>query len=154
VFLSEEVNVVLMQFDPIRDFDRLVQQAWGRPREGLPAAMPMDAFRHGDTFVVHFDLPGVDPASIDLSVDRNTLTVTAERHWEPVEGDQVVARERQQGTFSRQLLLGDGLDTENIHASFDTGVLTITIPIAERARPRKIEVEATSSQQSITTQSG
>jgi HSP20 family protein len=147
------VNVVLMQFDPLREFDRLFQQAWGQPREGLPAAMPMDAFRHGDTFVVHFDLPGIDPASIDLSVDRNTLTVTAERHWAPVEGDQVVARERQQGKFSRQLLLGDALDTDNIHASYDGGVLTITIPVAERARPRKIEVAATPSQQSITAQS-
>jgi HSP20 family protein len=101
----------------------------------------MDAYRHGDTVVVHFDLPGVDPNSIDIEFERQALTVTAERSWRPVEGDQLLAAERIHGRFQRQLLLGDGLDIEKMHASFEHGVLTITIPVAEKAKPRKIEVE-------------
>jgi HSP20 family protein len=100
----------------------------------------MDAYRHGDRFVVHLDLPGVDPASLDLAVEQNVLTIKAERHWQPVEGDQVVANERRQGIFTRQLFLGNNLDTEKIHATYEAGVLTVTIPVAERAKARKIAI--------------
>jgi HSP20 family protein len=142
---------MLMRFDPFREFDRVFEQSFGMARQ---AAMPMDAYRHGDTFVVHLDLPGVDPGSIDLSIEQNVLTISAERHWEPVEGDQVIASERRQGTFSRQLFLGDGLDGDGVHASYEHGVLTVTIPIAERAKPRKIEVaRGESGQQQIETTS-
>lgn len=128
---------MLMRFDPMREFDRMFEQAWSQTRQ---ASIPMDAYRHGDSFVVNLDLPGVDPASIDVSVERNAVTVTAERHWQSVEGDQVVASERRHGTFTRQLFLGDGLDTDRIHASYENGVLTVTIPVAERAKPRRVEV--------------
>jgi HSP20 family protein len=110
----------------------------------------MDAYRHGDSFVVNLDLPGVDPNSIDLTVERNSLTISAERHWEPVEGDQIIASERRQGSFTRQLLLGDGLDADRIHASYENGVLTVTIPVAESAQPRKIEVESEPRKEAIT----
>jgi HSP20 family protein len=130
---------MLMRFDPLREFDRVFDQAWSQTRQ---ASVPMDAYRHGDSFVIHLDLPGVDPASIDLTVERNALTIAAERHWQPVEGDQVVASERRQGSFSRQLFLGDGLDTAKIHATYESGVLTVTIPIADRAKPRRIAVNS------------
>src|SRR5689334_10907363 len=128
---------MLMRFDPLREFDRVFDQAWSQTRQ---AAVPMDAYRHEDTFVVNLDLPGVDPASIELTVERNALTITAERHWEPIEGDQVLATERRHGTFSRQLFLGDGLDTDKIEASYENGVLTLTVPVADRAKPRRIAV--------------
>jgi len=137
----------LMRFDPMREFDRVFEQAWSQTRQ---ASMPIDAYRHGDSFVVSFDLPGVDPTSIDLTVERNSLTISAERHWEPVEGDQVVASERRQGTFTRQLALGDGLDTESIHATYENGVLTLTVPIAERSKPRRIEVASGQQQEALT----
>jgi HSP20 family protein len=91
----------------------------------------------------------VDARSIDLTVERNALTITAERHWQPVEGDQVIASERRQGTFTRQLFLGDGLDTDRIHATYENGVLTVTVPIADRAKPRRIEVSGESRRQAI-----
>jgi HSP20 family protein len=109
----------------------------------------MDAYRHGDSFVVHLDVPGVEASSIELSVEQNVLTISAERHWQPVEGDQVVANERRQGTFTRQLFLGNALDAERIHATYENGVLTLTIPVAERAKPRKIEVASESRQDAI-----
>jgi HSP20 family protein len=138
---------MLMRFDPLREFDRVFDQAWSQARQ---AAIPMDAYRHGDSFVVNLDLPGVDPNSVDLTVERNSLTISAERHWEPVEGDQVVASERRQGSFSRQLLLGDGLDVDRIHASYENGVLTVTIPVAASAKARKIEVESEPHREAIT----
>jgi HSP20 family protein len=128
----------LLRFDPFREIDRMVDHALSQARR---PSFPMDAYRHGDTVVVHFDLPGVDPASIDLEFDRQALTVTAERAWRPIEGDQVLATERVHGKFQRQILLGDGLDPEHMHASYEHGVLTVTIPISERAKPRKINVE-------------
>jgi HSP20 family protein len=100
----------------------------------------MDAYRRGEAFLVHFDLPGVDPSTIDLTVEQNTLTVTAERTWFPAEGDELVITERPQGTFSRQLLLGASLDTERITARYDQGVLTISIPVAEQSKARKVQV--------------
>ncbi len=128
---------MLMRFDPLREFDRVFDQAWSQTRQ---ASVPMDAYRHNDTFVINLDLPGVDPNSIDLTVERNALTISAERHWQPVEGDEVIATERRHGTFRRQLMLGDGLDTDNIHATYESGVLTLTVPVADRAKPRRIQV--------------
>lgn len=126
-----------MRFDPFRELDRLASQAAGG---GRPPAMAMDAYRHGDSFVVHFDLPGVDPSSIDLTVEKNVLTVSADRRWQPTEGDEVVVAERPQGTFSRQLFLGEGLNPDRIEARYDNGVLTIFVPVAEQAKPRKVEI--------------
>jgi HSP20 family protein len=127
---------VLMRFEPFRALDRIVEQAESTRR----AAMPMDAYRQGDRFTVQFDLPGVDPGEIELTVEQNVLTVRAQRTWRPGEDHEVIAAERPQGTFTRQLFLGDSLDAENIQATYDRGVLTLTIPVAERAKPRKVEV--------------
>ncbi|SFN90917.1 HSP20 family protein [Pseudonocardia ammonioxydans] len=140
---------MLMRTDPFRVLDRMAQQAFDAPGGtwSRPAAMPMDAWRHGEEFVVEFDLPGIDPDAIDLSVERTTLTVKAERR--PRAGEQpeeMVASERAYGVFSRQLLLGDGLDTERIRASYDAGVLRLRIPVAESARPRTIAIESGTSQ--------
>ena len=129
-----------MRFDPFRELDRLAQQTTGGSR--LPV-MAMDAYRHGDSFVVHFDLPGVDPSSIDLTVEKNVLTVSAERRWQPAQGDDIVVAERPQGSFSRQLFLGEGLDAERIEARYDNGVLTVSVPVAEKAKPRKVEINTT-----------
>ena len=134
----------LIRFDPFREFDRMFDQALNQARQ---PSFPMDAYRHGDTIVVHFDLPGVDPSSIDIEYERQALTVSAERSWRPTEGDQLLAAERVHGKFQRQILLGEGLDTEHLKASFEHGVLTVTIPVAERAKPRKIDVEITGSEQ-------
>jgi len=142
---------MLMRFDPFREVDRVFEQAFSQARQ---ASIPMDAYRHEDSFVIHLDLPGVDPDSIDLTVERNVLTVSAERHWQPVEGDQVIATERRQGTFSRQLFLGDGLDADRIHATYEAGVLTVTIPVAPSAKPRKIEVANEPRQRAIEATAG
>ena len=130
--------MLLRTTDPFRDFDRLTQQLLGTTNR--PAVMPMDAWREGDRFVIEFDLPGVSRDSIDLDVERNVLTVRAER--KPVMGDQtqMLAAERPTGTFSRQLFLGESLDTDRIEATYDVGVLTLRIPVAEKAKPRKITV--------------
>ena len=128
---------MLMRWDPFRELDRLTEQLTARPAF---RQFPMDAYRRGDQFFVHFDLPGVDPASIELTVERNVLTVKAERDWRPAEGDEVLVAERPRGSFSRQLFLGDTLDGERVQASYDQGVLTLTIPVAERAKARKVEV--------------
>jgi HSP20 family protein len=134
----------LIRFDPFREFDRMFDQAVNQARQ---PSFPMDAYRHGDTIVVHFDLPGVDPSSIDIEYERQALTVSAERSWRPTEGDQLLAAERVHGKFQRQILLGEGLDTEHLKANYEQGVLTVTIPVAERAKPRKIDVEITGSEQ-------
>ena len=126
---------MLMRFDPFREFDRLTDQLWGG-RGG----MPLDAYRKDDTFLVHFDLPGVDPGSIELTIEKNVLTVTAKRDWQHDDGVQVIASERPQGTFSRQLFLGDTLDTDHVDASYEHGVLTVRVPVAEQAKPRKVEI--------------
>lgn len=129
--------MLLRTTDPFRDFDRLTQQLLGTTNR--PAVMPMDAWREGDRFVIEFDLPGVSPESIDLDVERNVLTVRAERV--AANGDwQMLASERTRGAFSRQLVLGDNLDLDRIEASYDAGVLRLLVPVAERAKPRKIEV--------------
>lgn len=131
---------MLMRSDPFRELDRLTEQVFGT--RSRPAVVPMDAYRDGDRLVVHFDLPGVDPSQVDLSVERNVLTVTAERQWRPNEDQQVLAAERPQGTFQRQLFLGEGLDLDRVEASCTDGVLTLAIPVAEQAKPRKVEVSA------------
>ena len=133
---------MLMRFDPFREIDRVSQMLSQQGSGRVSSSMPMDAYREGDTFVVRFDLPGVDPESIDLTVEKNVLTVRAERRWEPREGQDVVIAERPQGTFTRQIFLGESLDAENVSASYDHGVLTLMIPVAEQAKPRKVEVHA------------
>jgi len=134
---------MLMRTDPFRDFDRLAQQIWGSGTTSRPAVMPMDAWREGDTFVVEFDLPGVSPETLDIDVERNVLTVKAERTRR--NGDwEILASERPTGLFSRQLVLGDNLDLENVSADYDAGVLRLRIPVAEKAKPRKIEVSTKS----------
>jgi|SoiMethySBSTD1v2_1073268.scaffolds.fasta_scaffold520515_3 HSP20 family protein len=133
---------MLMRFDPFREIDRVSQMLSQQGSGRVSSSMPMDAYREGDSFVVRFDLPGVDPASIDLTVEKNVLTVRAERSWEPSEGQDVVIAERPQGTFTRQIFLGESLDAENVSASYDHGVLTLMIPVAEQAKPRKVEVQA------------
>jgi len=126
--------------DPFRELDRLAQQVLGANGTlARPAVMPMDAWRDGDTFHVEFDLPGVNPDSVDLAVERNVVTVKAERPPRASDAD-LIAAERPRGVFSRQLILGDNLDTEHITASYDTGVLTLQIPVAEQAKPRKISI--------------
>ncbi|GHF64810.1 hypothetical protein GCM10010218_52830 [Streptomyces mashuensis] len=129
---------MLMRTDPFRELDRLTQQLLGTPAH--PAAMPMDAYRDGDTFVIELDLPGVTPESIDLDVERNVLTVRAERRPSVGEGVETVVAERPAGTFSRQVFLGETLDTERIDAVYEAGVLRLRIPVAEHAKPRKITI--------------
>jgi HSP20 family protein len=134
---------MLMRTDPFRELDRLTQQVLGNNTGtwSRPTAMPMDAYREGDRFVVAFDLPAVSPEAIELDVERNVLTVKAERR--PITTEEQVemqVAERPLGVFSRQLFLGDTLDTENIEAGYEAGVLTLRIPIAERAKPRKIAI--------------
>jgi HSP20 family protein len=128
---------MLMRTDPFRDFDRLAQNVLGTAAR--PAVMPMDAWREGDSFIVEFDLPGVDPDSLDLDVERNVLTVHARRPA-PDANREMVSAERPRGVFSRQLFLGETLDTDRIEASYNGGVLRLTIPVAEKAKPRRIEI--------------
>jgi HSP20 family protein len=133
---------MLLRSDPFRDLDRLSQQVLGNlGTTARPTAMPLDAWREGDTFHIELDLPGVDPDSIDLDVERNVLTVRAERPLRANDADLMIA-ERPRGVCSRQLFLGDALDTERVHASYDAGVLSLQIPVAERAKPRKIAVSS------------
>ena len=130
--------MVLVRTDPFRDLDRLTQQMWGTLAR--PTAMPIDAYQGGDAFVVHFDLPGVDPDTVDLNVERNVLTVRAERPAPDAMDADLLVAERPHGVFSRQLFLGDSLDLEKISATYDAGVLTLRIPVAEEAKPRRIEI--------------
>jgi HSP20 family protein len=135
-----EVETMLMRTDPFRELDRLTQQVFGTSGTlARPSVMPMDAWREGDTFFVEFDLPGVKADSIDLDVERNVVTVKAERP-ERASDAELIAAERPRGVFSRQLILGDNLDTEHITAGYDAGVLMLKIPVAEKAKPRKISV--------------
>src|SRR5438105_10329442 len=126
---SQEGITMLMRYDPFRELDRFTDQIFGN--QARTPYMPMDAIRHGNALEVRFDVPGVAPDSIECTVERNVLTVKADRAWWPAEGDEVLARERPQGTYSRQLLLGDALDAERVEAGYENGVLTVTIPVAE-----------------------
>jgi len=144
--------MMLMRTDPFRELDRLTQQFFGGASTpgtwSRPTPMPLDAYRQGDQYIVSFDLPGVSPDAIDLDVERNVLTVKAERR-QPELGEDVEMQvsERPLGVFSRQLFLGDTLDPDRIEASYEAGVLTLRIPIAEQAKPRKIAVAAAESGQ-------
>ena len=142
---------MLMRTDPFRDLDRFAQQVFGTAGTwSKPSAMPMDAYRAGDEFVVCFDLPGVDPDAIELDVERNVLTVKAERRPLPTGDDvRMQVSERPLGVFSRQLFLGDTLDTEHITAGYEAGVLTLRIPVAEKAKPRRIEIAGTGERKEI-----
>jgi HSP20 family protein len=140
----EVKSTMLMRTDPFRELDRLTQQVFGTVAH--PALMPMDAWRDGDTFHIEFDLPGVRADSIDLDVERNVLTVRADRPSR--DGSvELIANERPTGVFSRQLILGDNVDLDKISASYHDGVLALEVPVAEKAKPRKIAVEGSNGQQ-------
>jgi HSP20 family protein len=139
---------MLMRTDPFRDLDRLTERVFGTAAR--PAAMPIDAYREGENFIVEFDLPGVSPDSIDLTVERNVLTVHATRH-RTARGEQqeMLVGERPHGVFSRQLFLGESLDTDRIQARYADGVLTLHIPVAEQAKPKKVTIQAGGQEQTI-----
>ena len=127
-----------ISYDPFNQLDELRDRLLSGGR--TPLSFPMDAYRRGDEFFVHLDLPGAQPDTVDVTVENQVLTVTAERRFEQREGDEFIVSERPQGRFSRQLRLGSAIDTEKIAASYDDGVLTLTLPVSERARPRQIKV--------------
>ena len=117
---------------------------------GAPRSVPMDAYRRGDQFLIHLDLPGVDPDAIELTAEQNVLTIRAERRFELEDGDELLITERPQGSFTRQLILGESLDTNRLEADYDQGVLTLRIPVAEAAKPRRVEItKSGGGQQSI-----
>jgi HSP20 family protein len=140
---------MLMRFDPFEELDRVFEQVRGARG---PRTMPLDAYRKGDAFHVDVDLPGVRPDSIEVTVEKNVLTVRAERHWSDENGEAVVC-ERPQGAFTRQLFLGDGLDTTHVQASYENGVLHLRVPVAEEAKPRRVEVSSSPKAEAITTAS-
>jgi HSP20 family protein len=145
--------MTVLRFDPFQEFDRLSRQMLGSGRG--PRSMPMEAYRRGEQFFIHLDLPGVDPDDVQLTVERNVVAVRAERRPLWREGDEVLVDEAPQGSFGRQLFLGDNLDAGRLKASFDQGVLTLTIPVAERAKPRRIQVSTRSrGPQSVETTGG
>ena len=141
---------MLLRFDPWRDFDRLTDGLFTGTSARL--GLPIDAYRRGDEFVVHFDLPGFDPDSIDLTVDDNYLTVKAERHFEPGEDTEVIVSERPQGRYVRRIFLGEALDVDKLEAHYDRGVLTVIVPVAESAKPRRIEIEAVDQPKALETE--
>jgi HSP20 family protein len=131
---------MLMRFDPFRDLDRLQGALWPR----VPPTAAMDAFRQGGELVVLFDLPGMDPSSIEVTVEHNVLSVRAERRAPEIPDEDVIVCERPQGTFTRQVFLGEALDTTRVRATYDQGVLEVRVPVAEEAKPRRIEIESAS----------
>jgi HSP20 family protein len=138
---------MLMRTDPFRELDRLTQQVFGTAAR--PVAMPMDAYRQGDHFYVHFDLPGIQPDSIELTAEQNVLTVRAERA--PMRSSEVemIVSERPYGTFTRQVFLGETLDADKISADYTAGVLTLTIPVREAAKPRSIQITSNDRRQAV-----
>jgi HSP20 family protein len=134
--------VVTISFDPFRELDRLSQMLGGMSGGRGPHGMPMDLYRSGDHYVINVDLPGVDPGSIDVSVEGNTLTIRAERTLRAEGEAQWLAQERLPGSFMRQLSLDESLDVDAIHANYEHGVLSMTIPVSAQAQPRKIQVES------------
>lgn len=145
--------MALVRSDPFRDVDRFLQQLWSAQQTGpRPMAMPMDAYRKGDSFLLQLDLPGVTPDSIELTVEDNVLTIAAERPAPPKgDGVESVIAERTFGTFTRQVVLGKTLDSERIEASYEGGVLTVAIPVAEQAKARRIEVAVGSDHKQLAT---
>ena len=139
---------MLMRTDPFRELDRLTQQVLGTTAR--PAAMPMDAWRHGDSFYICLDLPGINPDSIDLTVEQNVLTVRAERAPAQPDGAELLIAERPYGTYTRQVFLGETLDADKIAADYAAGVLTLTIPVHENAKPRNIQVTRSDRKQAVT----
>jgi HSP20 family protein len=135
---GKEGDPMLMRTDPFRELDRLTQQLLGT--NARPVALPMDAYRDGDMFVVQFDVPGTSLDSIDITVEQNVLTVHAERPGVRGDGVELIVSERSSGTFSRQVFLGETLDAENVEADYTAGVLTLRIPVREAAKPRKISI--------------
>jgi HSP20 family protein len=145
--------MTIIRFDPFRDLDRFAQELFGAGR--APHGIPMEAYRRGDTFYVHFDLPGTNPNDVEVTTERNVVSVRAMRESPRQEGDELLIDERPHGKFSRQLVLGENLDGEHMQANYDQGVLTLTIPVAEQARPRRVEVAAqSSSPQPVGTKAG
>jgi len=142
----------VLRFDPFRDIDRLTEQLLGSPAgtSRAPRFMPMDLYKSGETYVLHADLPGVDPGSVDVNVDNGTLTIKAERSLPAEQGVEWITSERFTGTYMRQLALGEGIDADRIDATYDNGVLTVTLPVAERAKPRRISVGGGSGPKTIT----
>jgi HSP20 family protein len=132
----------VLRFDPFRDFDRVTEQLLGVPSGSAraPRFMPMDLYRSGDHYVLHADLPGIDPGSVDVNVENNTLTIKAQRSERTEEGVQWITSERFAGAYMRQIALGDGIDADKISATYANGVLTVTLPVAERAKPRKVSI--------------
>lgn len=137
--------VMLMRTDPFREFDRLTQQVLGTMAR--PAAMPMDAYRQGDAFYIHLDLPGIQLDSIDLTVEQNVLTIRAERAGSQPDGAELIVAERPAGVFTRQVFLGETLDPEHMSADYTAGVLTLSIPVRESAKPRKVEITSQDAKQ-------
>jgi HSP20 family protein len=137
---------MVLSFDRFRDFDRLANEMFGGMTGSPTVAMPMDLYRSGDHFVLHCDLAGVDPDSVDINVDNRVLTIRAERSARTDTDVQWLRRERTIGTFERKLSMGDGLDLDKITATWQQGVLTLTIPVAERAKPRRIQINADNDQ--------
>lgn len=145
--------MALVRSDPFRELDRLAQQLWATDGRSRSAAlsMPMDAFRKGEVFLVQMDLPGVRPEGIELTVEDNVLTVKADRPSPTTtDGVETLVAERPYGTFTRQMFLGDNLDVERIEANYEAGVLTLTIPVAPHAKPRRIEVSVAREREPIT----
>ena len=140
---------MLMRSDPFRELDRLTQSLTGAV---APSVAPMDAYRRAT--VVHIDLPGFDPSAVEVTAEQNVLTVSAERGWQPEENAQVIAWERPQGKFSRQLFLGESLDTDHVAASYEHGVLTLRIPVSEQAKPRRIEISGQGKHEAIQATAG
>lgn len=133
----------MLRFDPFRDFDRMTEQLLGVPSGSAraPRFMPMDLYRSGDHYVLHADLPGVDPGSVDVSVENGTLTIKAQRSERSGHEVQWIASERFTGSYLRQVALGDGIDADNIAATYANGVLTVTLPVADRAKPRRVAID-------------
>jgi HSP20 family protein len=136
---------MLMRTDPFREFDRLTQQVFGTTAR--PAAMPMDAYRKGDWFYIHLDLPGIELASIELTVEQNVLTIRADRAGSQRDGAELIVAERPAGVFTRQVFLGETLDPEHMSADYTAGVLTLSIPVRESAKPRKVEITSQDTRQ-------
>jgi HSP20 family protein len=136
-----------ISYDPFREFDQLAQQLLSGGRS--PRSFPMDAYKRGDDFFVHLDLPGVDAGSIDITVEGPSVTISAERRFDQHEDDQILVSERPQGRFSRDLRVGTQIDSDAIEASYDDGVLTLRLPVAAQAKPRRVEVRSSEKQETI-----